>query len=319
MCGYCMEEIAIDVVKKEAKGQQGQRSVEANLSLYFRPCLQEAKDFLAAVEIANDVLYDLDEDQACNEVILCRTLEIVFKQGFDSDYWKLIENKTVRQAIRKKCSHETKNAVLGSGFPFVDNCLLRLYEAETYFEKERWSELLSDRDALAVSCRQTLRYYVDWWLLGKGLSRNDRVRNGIVDGLNERNKDECYLFELFYRLFFFGTMLLPYKKDDRNITYQLLTNNPSYLPDFSGMDLWLQRIAIIRLANSGGIASLLPYDPAIRPALIYYMATKIGMDKEGRKLLSDSMLSSYDESQRNDRDLRAMGERLRYGKALVEE
>ena len=110
--------------------------------------------------------------------------------------------KSVHWAIETRCSAETRKAVSGLGFPFVDH-LLKLYDPMTYQNKETWDRLANET-ALDSECLSVFRFYIDWWLKGSGLTKNPpTISSGtatIVDHLYERYENECHRFELSFRL-----------------------------------------------------------------------------------------------------------------------
>ena len=54
-------------------------------------------------------------------------------------------------------------------------------------------------------------------------------------------------------------------------------------------DLWLQRRAIMQLVRHGGVEALIPYNPAIRPQLVYYAAIKTRLSRPDRHRLAAAL------------------------------
>jgi hypothetical protein len=76
------------------------------------------------------------------------------------------------------------------------------------------------------------------------------------------------------RRWFFSVLVLGTLSEAQSVLFDLITHDSYLLPDAAGCDLWLQRQAIVQLVRPGDAAVLLPYNPAIRPALVYYAALK---------------------------------------------
>lgn len=58
------------------------------------------------------------------------------------------------------------------------------------------------------------------------------------------------------------------------------------MPDFLGWDLWAQRIAARHLAFTEGLKAFLPYDPRVRPALMFYVGLGLGQQERNRMAAS---------------------------------
>ncbi|MFC1886820.1 hypothetical protein ACFLZM_07175 [Thermodesulfobacteriota bacterium] len=88
----------------------------------------------------------------------------------------------------------------------------------------------------------------------------------IVDHLFERDNEEFRRFEILYRIFFFSLLVIIRNKKHPSLINDLITTNPTYMPDLLAQDLWLQRM-VVKLNG-------LPDSPAIRekirPELIEY-------------------------------------------------
>jgi len=58
-------------------------------------------------------------------------------------------------------------------------------------------------------------------------------------------------------------------------------------PDFFGWDLWAQRVAAQHLALTEGTNAFLPYEPRMRPALMFYVG--LGLGQRARNHMAASM------------------------------
>ncbi|WP_170868353.1 hypothetical protein [Desulfatibacillum alkenivorans] len=69
-----------------------------------------------------------------------------------------------------------------------------------------------------------------------------------------------------------------------------VVTNPVTMPDFLGWDLWTQRIAARHLVREEGMKAFVPYDPRVRPALMFYVG--LGLGQKARNHLALSMMES---------------------------
>ena len=261
MCGYCAEQLALDI---STNGLNVDSCDVHQLELCL--FLQESTKIDTALKIADDFFND-PLDPVIADVILCRLLLYLFENGYGSEYQKLLQYKSVQQAIETGCSLETREAVSGLSFPFV-NHLLKLYDPATYQNKQVWDRLTNEK-TLDSNYLHALQFFVDWWLKGKRLAKNppnfSSNAGTIVDHLFERDDEECRKFELSFRLVFFSLLLVSGTQKDHPLIHDLITTNPAYMPDLFGLDLWLQRVAVKLNGISAQASSKRP-----RPELIEY-------------------------------------------------
>lgn len=310
MCGQCAEaNVVLKMVEKESTGEEfnpadnfsestGWDWIE--LVLY----LQETADFIKGLNTVFHAAHTTAryKRHLNSQVILCRTIEVLLKEGFTSEtYQKLINNHLVKWAVEKECRRDIKISFTDPANSAFSNRLLGLYDAETYFRYESWQTIFDDKDSLIEGCSNILLSYRDWWLEGKGLQMGDpeevMKEIGIFDPLDERVPDEVARFNLIFRAVFFSLLLLSDNTDHQSIVFEIAREHPKYVADFVGVDLWLQRKAIVSVLRTVGVKALLPHIHEIRPGLLYYAALKAEITEESRRQLSDSMLSSsYEET-----------------------
>jgi hypothetical protein len=95
-------------------------------------------------------------------------------------------------------------------------------------------------------------------------------------------------FRLLYRCWFVSLCVLGRAAHEQRLLSQLLgTDSRPFARD--APDLWLQRKAITQLVCHGGIEALIPYNPAIRPQLVYYAAVKTGLSQSERHRLATAL------------------------------
>lgn len=249
MCGYCTEEIALDIVEKEAKGESCEPLDEKSHPVEIVLYLQETQDIKSTIEAICSFINDFENiHPIIAETILCRMLNHLFKDGFDSTYEQLIKSKAVQWVFEKRCLPELKKAVERLNVPMVNHRFLQLYDLEIYQNKKKWEQFISE-EPLVSGGLGALQCYLDWWLKGVRLTKDPHIRehkdgSSAIDYLYQRNEVECQRFELLYRIFFFSTLLISRNKRQQDIIHDLIATDPHYMPDFFAMDLWLQRVAV---------------------------------------------------------------------------
>jgi hypothetical protein len=156
--------------------------------------------------------------------------------------------------------------------------LVLLYEKETFTTSEGAKRLQViaplKEDALGL-----LRFYIRWWLKGKGLEKNDLPQKleeeGILDPVEDVKSDEKTAFQTIFRALWFSLNFLGQFPASRNILREIVTNNPAGIPCFDAHDLWLQRRAALLLYDNAGLAPFL--EKGCRSSLLYYLDLKRGL------------------------------------------
>ncbi|MFI5305601.1 MAG: hypothetical protein ACHQYP_12505, partial [Nitrospiria bacterium] len=240
MCGQCAEENYIPEILTKTRS----RKIDLKNELYDIYYLQESESLVKSLNKIRravrtgsperDLLEFLDP-----QVILCRLLEVLIQDGFDSqEYTTCLKSKLVRQVIADECGKEKEcRKVLEkfSLFPekiyplnqdLPDNPLDKashlfsmtpfsaLYKPSTYHKKEEWTDFIS-RKELTVHCQEVLIFYIGWWLKGNGLKQNDLDKameeTGVLDALTGISNDERGFFDRAFRVIFFSLVFLTKK------------------------------------------------------------------------------------------------------------
>jgi hypothetical protein len=134
MCGYCTEDLAIEIAIQESKGIQfdflNDDARVLEMQCYFY--LQETNDIEQSIDHfnKNKGLYD---NELLHEIILCRIIGSLFINGFRGIHNNLIEKKIVSWALRHSCSSEIKSRICKSKFSYIkDTPLMNLYDINTF-------------------------------------------------------------------------------------------------------------------------------------------------------------------------------------------
>lgn len=321
MCGYCIEIIALDILQEDSQGILQLKKLFNGICYYFY--LRETSDFIPALEktrrsLAQKKLIswipeterDTDMipvglrkkpffDVVPHSVLLYRGLEILFNQGFDSPaYQRLLKMPLYREAVAVCCNNKMQHqfTLLTEGLE-VDHLAL-LYDAETYFRKKNSKriQLLSNS---IQACLNLLKHYKSWWLDGKKMKKVDLVAQfkelGIWDQIHEGYMVQTktaklaraldYRFTLLTNAIYFGILVVGSCQAGKNIMLALAQKNRPVPLDSTGNELWLQRLAALKLYDLEGFDSFSTYMTTIRATCYYYIDLVRGFSVEQKRLL----------------------------------
>jgi len=290
MCGYCTEETALYVLRKDVQGNLQMKELGSNLGRHFY--LRETQDFISALDrlkrsLAQKRLPFFSE--VSHDVVLCRGLEILLEQGFASPaYQRLLKKPLYRDAIAALCSNENRQAFEAGTEGLNIYSLGILYDAETYFWGERSKQMRTLADILS-SCRHLVKHYISWWLNGDGLQMDEDC---VV-------KEESFRFALLFRALYFSVLIIGKYSAGKKMLTAIAQRNPAGTPFFDGDDLWLQRVAALKLYDLEGIEVFGKNLKTIRNGLYFYVDLIRGFSIEQKQVLLDE-IRRYKEADRMD-------------------
>jgi hypothetical protein len=275
MCGWCMEYNTI--VQLGDHAADGTAWVPAWIGDLI-PYLQETADLPDGCRYLSTYAYDAE---VCSTVLLCRVLDVLMTYGMTSTYTQqLLAHETIQWAITHACRPAVRAAIQAEPASLLPEDLIWLYDAETYHDPAIWAWVRSRPDPLVHACQQALHRYWDWWLFGQGLPQAERevapilIPVGSVDPVHIGPTEAEQRFQQAFRGWLFSVLLLGTLPRAQPVLFELITHDPDRRVDFDGLDLWLQRQAIVQLVRTAGASVLIPYNPTIRPQLVYYAALK---------------------------------------------
>ncbi|MBT0664514.1 hypothetical protein KI809_09400 [Geobacter pelophilus] len=286
MCGYCAEEIALDILSNEVRGNLQMKNLSTNLHRYY--FLRESPDFVSALDRLRRSLalkrvpfYS----EIPHKIVLCRGLEVLLKGGFDSaPYQRLLKMSLYRDAISTLCSGEMREAFESATQGLTCGHLGMLYDAETYFWEGRVKKLQTLSTAIP-SCLDLLRHYISWWLDGNGLQ--------MVDEYSVTN-EEYFRFALLFRAIFFSTLLVGRISAGRKIMSAIACKCPAGTPVIDGDDVWLQRIATHKLYSIEGFDAFIEHLSKFRYGHFFYIDQVCGFSVEQKQALLTEVRSLLD-------------------------
>lgn len=281
MCGYCIERMALDVLKSDRQGTLQMKDLGSSLHRYF--FLRETPDFISGLDslkrsLAHKRLSFFTE--VPHSVVLYRGLEILLAQGFSSsDYQKLLKNPLYRDAVAALCSAEERNKFESATAGLHIEHLGLLYEAETYFWGERSKQLRTLANVLP-SCRNLLKHYVEWWLDGKELQMVDEF---CIYG------DERSRFNLLCRALYFSIQMVGSCSAGKKMLAAIIEKESAGTPKPYGEELWLQRVAAQKLYDLVGFEPFLKHLTTTRATNYYYLDIVRGFSIEQKQMLLDEV------------------------------
>lgn len=291
MCGYCTEPIALDILKRDLSGTLQMKELGADVSRYFY--LREAPEFLPALNRLKRSLAQKRQPfspSIPHQVLLYRGLEILLQHGYASpEYQRLLKQSLYRDAVAALCNNDQRNEFESATAGLKVEYLGVLYEPETYFWGERSKELRTLANVLP-SCRNMLKHYISWWLEGKSLKKVDEYV--LAEGEYSR-------FSLLFRAVYFSFLMVGSCSAGKKMVGAILEKTPASTPWFDGDDLWLQRVAALKLYDLAGFDAFLKYLTTTRATNFYFIYIVRGFSLIQKQLLLDEV-RRYPESDTTD-------------------
>lgn len=299
MCGYCTERSALEILGDDVRGNLQMKAVGYNLGRYFH--LRETPDFIMALErirrsLAQRRLTFFSEVPPA--VLLYRGLEILLTQGFESPaYQQILKKPLYRDAIIAVCSGEDRKKFESATEGLEMEHLGLLYDAETYFWGDR-SKQLRTLSKVLPSCRSLLKHYISWWLTGQELQKNDlsamMEETGIMDPINDITEEEHSRFNLLGRALYFSILTVGSCSAGKKMLLAVAQRLPAGVPYFDGEDLWLQRIAAVKLYDMEGFESFCRHITSIRATCYLYIDLIRGFSIEQKQVLLEEVRRNPD-------------------------
>ena len=276
MCGFCREK---DFVLSLTDETYENFSLDGLNFLNNTIRLMETDNFASEIGSLNDSIKKMYRAKEASfvytEIICCRTMQILMTGGFNNAYWNILKNPVVQWAIDSSEDRASEVHPKYFPYPFHDELLL-LYGPDIFYNEWTW-DLVTKEKSVPEMCVDTLTQFVDWWLRGKWLMEGVPVNKGDCVGI-KRNPDEWRRFKAIYRPLFYSVQFLSQHDELWKHVIDLVTNDSVYLPTADGLDLWLQRVAIVNLIKKGRAAYLEPLADDIRSLLKQYAAAKTGVE-----------------------------------------
>lgn len=230
MCGHCIVEGYL--MARIADPEQA--SIPHCELIHLDMALMHATDIRGALMS----LRNTDrESQITPVVALCLVLELFITEGYDAEVAAWADDRYVGtwQAL-----------AAGSQMPGGDTRLAIMLQARQFWRSSQLLEELRARPEIISEAESVLTAYRDWWLLGQGKahvpSPVERLRSrGLMDPIENTSPID---FERLYAclpLLYLSALWLARQPGSHPLLEELALTTPPSVPDFTGVDLWLQR------------------------------------------------------------------------------
>ncbi|MBT1070672.1 hypothetical protein [Pelotalea chapellei] len=282
MCGYCVERSALDILNKDIRGNLSKDDLGYSLGRYFY--LRETPNFISALDRLRRSLAQKKQilfPEVPPIVVLYRGLEVLLQQGFESPlYQQLLKRPLYRDAIVAACSDQQRKAFDLATNGLAIKHLGLLYDAETYFWGERSTQLRVLAQVLP-SCRNLIKHYISWWLEGKLQNKNDLSKGSDAEAYHR--------FDLLSRALYFSVLMVGSCLGGKKMLLAIAQTSPAETPAIEGKDLWLQRVAALKLYDLEGFNSYCKHVTNLRATHYYYINQMRSFSMEQKQFLQDEV------------------------------
>jgi hypothetical protein len=279
MCGYCTELIAILALQPDHQDSPSDSSPSMG-DVY----LQEVRDLPEAFRRlgANNT-----SKPYIALVIMCRAIDMLVREGFHSTtYQEMLRLPQFVSAISVACEECAKAALDDTDSRLNSHEFAWLADRNTYLTPgcfEQHCDLTVQRSCIAL-----LSEYVEWWLAGGSVDRQYFDPARIDMGKESADKLYAIDYDLFDRRFpalWFSLNLVARQSPAESVMWDIAEKCPAGITLFSGLDLWLQRRAVLACYDQQGISYLLESVPKLRSELFQFLAAARAIKSEDKASL----------------------------------
>ena len=256
MCGYCIEgSVTLAFVESE----------DINLEDNWLPVyLQETKDLAATI---NRTLSFGRFENAIG-IAFCRLYRQFIQSGFNDGYQHLeavYGLSTLVEFFQERRESQSAEIWQTLGNPVL------------YQDQREWGRFISNRNELTEASEKLLWSYYGFWLA----DQEDEAVQPLpkITSIGQKyqvdyppSRDRAKFNAQFPAIFFALSVLANYKPDS-NAIIRIALKNPE-TPDFTGNDLWLQRISFIACLKHYGFEFIAYHFKHIRYELLAYALLK---------------------------------------------
>ncbi|MBC8019108.1 MAG: hypothetical protein H7X83_11405 [Verrucomicrobia bacterium] len=303
--------MAIDLLRQELELSLSPESDFGAFEWLFY--LRETPDYLGAFYHLKESVYRrkiVDIHALDGEVAIFRATEMLFQGSAQLiTYRSLIQEPAFKRAIEKACSNGAREDFDNMAATIDISPLTALYDAATYLDPATDLRRAPLRPLMAAAVNLT-RHYILWWLK----NANDRQREreeldkmaelahwlaGDEDDASELTVEEpvnahpkfqdgdSQRFTILARAVYFAIQLLGKHRAGIPLLRQVAKNTPRFTPDFTGHDLWLQRVAALKLYDLVGFDAFVANFADYRAMVFEYIELLRGFSGEQKRRLHD--------------------------------
>jgi hypothetical protein len=138
-----------------------------------------------------------------------------------------------------------------------------------------------------------LKHYISWWLKGQELQKNDldamMKETGIFDPINDISDEEHHRFNILSRAIYFCILTVGSCSAGKKMLLAIAQRPSAGVPWFDGDELWLNRIAALKLYDLEGFDAFLKHLRTIRATNFYYICMVRDVPVEKLRLMLDEV------------------------------
>ncbi len=266
MCGYCLEggSLSYDTMHLGV--------LPSELRLLIPTNLQDSLDVHSAMDAIT--LQQAEHEPVAN-VICCRGLEVLIAEGFASkNYQALLNNPKFMAAVDVFTGESSKRRYLAEDSRF-DLAIARWLLDSPVFTEDGYLKGQMSRWTFG-EVESLLRQYTDFYLKGVGLNHIDLYKRfaetGVMDPLDDICIEDRLAFSDRFPAFWCALHWLGRHTENAPVLWDMVIQNGIGVPDFEGLNLWLQRRAALVSYDRNGFARFRECLTSIRPELFWYLA-----------------------------------------------
>ena len=283
MCGFCTEYQAIYALHDGGNFRAPTESRQNYLDLY----LQEVSDISSALRKFS---VETVTKPWVASTILYRAIDLLITHGFDSEiYQDLLKQPKFIDAIPVACEAWAEAARSDVDIRFNSEEFTWLSDQDTYLVRGSFEQHVNESSD--HTCTSLLNDYIDWWLEGGSVAHQDLRQifkdTGMLDPIDDIPRSERHLLKSRFITLWFAMLRTSRQSVSTEIIWKIITRGPSGVPDFDGLELWLQRRAALACYDKFGLAPFLSESQSIRAELFQYLvAARVIRNEEKNEVLA---------------------------------
>lgn len=283
MCGYCFEggNLSYNTMQLEVLPSELQMLMPTNL--------EDCLDIHSALD---SIAPQKEKLESVAMVICCRGLEVLIAEGFSSEnYQALLSNSKFIAAVDVFTGEENRKRYLAED-PRFDLAIARWVLDKAVFTQVGYLENKMSRWTRG-EVESLLKQYADFYLDGIGLKRNDLNKimeeTGVMDPIDDICIEDRQVFTDRFPAFWCALHWLGGQTEDVPLLWEMTTKNAIGVPDFEGLELWLQRRAALISYDLNGLERFGGNLTSIRPELFWYLALMRPLSDQERAVLLEAL------------------------------
>jgi len=282
MCGYCIESAYfLSFIYKNIN------VIDVTDSFLYPVYMEESETFIEDLENKRicSITFISQSDISETSIIYCRIIEKLILEN--KNFYHILDNRYYIDNTNKINTFIAKRYKCA----YLNNFDLKRFCNNTKYREK----FLKNKTKLIDISTKILKDYCKFWILGIGKEISDPIKRmsetGIMDPIENTTPENWEKFYLLFPIVFFAFLILEkYTKKSKIIKYIAL-NDPHDIPDFPGLDLWLQRRAFTKCIKEYGIQFFLKnYENIRQLELLFYFILKNVISKKDLLILKEHFL-----------------------------